>query len=91
ERESGDRTESVAELNLRTIGALRRFVISSDSSHHFGTNVVEAEKLVEPSLFCTGSSLAGGTDSTMGGFSDLTSSDFLVGAICTVIDPDTDL
>ncbi|GJS13919.1 hypothetical protein Tco_0408391 [Tanacetum coccineum] len=53
--------------------------------------LVAKEKLVKPSLFCTGSSSAGGTDSTMGGFSDLTSSDFLVGAICTVIDPDTDL
>ncbi|GKC63762.1 hypothetical protein Tco_1096360 [Tanacetum coccineum] len=34
---------------------------------------------------------ADGTDPIMGDFSDLTGSDFLVGAICTVIDPDTDL
>ncbi|GJT51630.1 hypothetical protein Tco_0977787 [Tanacetum coccineum] len=121
EREDGDHIDSVAGLNLRAIGAPPRFVISSDSSHHSGTNVAEAEvnslvrsfvpimttvttitstvdpalvakeKLVEPSLFCVGSSLAGGTDPTMGGFSDLTGSDFLVGAIHTVIDPDTDL
>ncbi|GKB72340.1 hypothetical protein Tco_0933752 [Tanacetum coccineum] len=43
EREGGDHTDSVAGLNLRTIGAPRRFVISFDSSHHSGTNVAEAE------------------------------------------------
>nr|GEX98283.1 zinc finger, CCHC-type, retrotransposon Gag domain protein [Tanacetum cinerariifolium] len=32
-----------AEPNLHTIGALGRFVISSDSSHHSGTNVAEAK------------------------------------------------
>nr|GEY74088.1 hypothetical protein [Tanacetum cinerariifolium]GEY90203.1 hypothetical protein [Tanacetum cinerariifolium] len=39
----GDHTDSVAEPNLCTIRAPRRFVISSDSSYHSGTNVVEAE------------------------------------------------
>nr|GEV52564.1 transposase (putative), gypsy type [Tanacetum cinerariifolium] len=43
EREDGDHTNSVAEPNLGTIGAPRRFVISSNSSHHSGTNVAEAE------------------------------------------------
>nr|GEV25357.1 putative transposase (putative), gypsy type [Tanacetum cinerariifolium] len=43
EHEDRDHTYSVAELNLCTIGAPRRFVISSDSSHHSGTNVAEAE------------------------------------------------
>nr|GEV01456.1 hypothetical protein [Tanacetum cinerariifolium] len=52
---------------------------------------VAKEKLVEPYLFCAGSFLAGGTDPAMGGFSDLTGSDFLVGAIRTVIEPDADL
>ncbi|GJV58195.1 hypothetical protein Tco_1459200 [Tanacetum coccineum] len=121
EREGRDHTDSVTGLNLRTIGAPRRFIISSDSSHHSGTNVAEAEvdylirssvpimttittvtlavdpavvakeKLVEPSPFFAGSSSAGGTDPTTGVFSDLTGSDFLVGAIRTVIDLDTDL
>ncbi|GKB96595.1 hypothetical protein Tco_0982732 [Tanacetum coccineum] len=111
EREGGDHTDSVAGLNLRAIGAPPRFVISSDSSHHSGTNVAEAkvnslvlssilimttvttitstadpasvakEKLVEPSSFCFSSSSADRTDPTTGGFSDLTGSDFLVGAI----------
>ncbi|GKD34782.1 hypothetical protein Tco_1250291, partial [Tanacetum coccineum] len=121
EHEGGDHTDSVTGLNLRTIGASQRFVISSDSSHHSGTNVAEAEvdslirssvpvmttvttvtstvdpaavakeKPVEPSLFGVASSSAGGTDPTPGGFSDRTGSDFLVGGIHTVIDPDTDL
>ncbi|GJT56815.1 hypothetical protein Tco_0991869 [Tanacetum coccineum] len=121
ECEGGDHTDSVAKLNLRTIGDPQRFVISSDSSHHSGTIVVEAkvdsfirssvlimttvttittpvdptlvakEKLVEPSPFSAGSSSADGTDPTTGVFSDLTGIDFLVGAIRTVINPDTDL
>ncbi|GJX03135.1 hypothetical protein Tco_0189051 [Tanacetum coccineum] len=52
---------------------------------------VAKEKPVKPSLFCADSSSAGGTDPNTGVFSDLTGSDFLVGAICTVINPDTDL
>ncbi|GJY31983.1 hypothetical protein Tco_0415478, partial [Tanacetum coccineum] len=120
-REVGDHTDSVAEPNLCTIGAPRRFVISSDSSHHSGTNIAEAEvdslirssapimttvttvtstvdpasvakeKLVELYIFCANSSSAGGTDPTTGVFSDLTGSDFLVGAIHTIINPDADL
>ncbi|GKF72977.1 hypothetical protein Tco_0219309, partial [Tanacetum coccineum] len=42
-REGGDHTDSVFEPNFCTIGASQRFVISSDSSHYFGTNVVEVE------------------------------------------------
>nr|GEY36800.1 reverse transcriptase domain-containing protein [Tanacetum cinerariifolium] len=49
------------------------------------------EKLVEPSLFGACSSSTGETESTIGVFSDLTGSDILVGAIRTVINPDTDL
>ncbi|GKD79039.1 hypothetical protein Tco_1341660, partial [Tanacetum coccineum] len=52
---------------------------------------VAKEKLVEPSLFYVDYSSAGGTDPTTGVFSDITGSDFLVGAIRTVIDPDTNL
>nr|GEV41432.1 putative transposase (putative), gypsy type [Tanacetum cinerariifolium] len=43
EREGGDHTDFVTGLNLRTISASQRFVISSDSSHHSGDNVAEAE------------------------------------------------
>ncbi|GKF66690.1 hypothetical protein Tco_0193207, partial [Tanacetum coccineum] len=43
------------------------------------------EKFVESSIF------GGEADHTVGGFSDLTSSDFIVGGIRTVISPDVDL
>ncbi|GJY22699.1 hypothetical protein Tco_0396357 [Tanacetum coccineum] len=40
-RESGVPNDSVTRLNLRTIGLSKRFVISSDSSHHSSTNAAE--------------------------------------------------
>ncbi|GJY51282.1 hypothetical protein Tco_0442129 [Tanacetum coccineum] len=43
ERESKDQTDSMVGDNLRTITAPPRFVISSDSSHHSGANIAEAE------------------------------------------------
>ncbi|GKA50584.1 hypothetical protein Tco_0743657 [Tanacetum coccineum] len=55
------------------------------------TAAAAKEKPIEPSLFGPASSLAGGTDPTPGGFSDLTGSDFIVGGIRTVISPDTNL
>ncbi|GJT74402.1 hypothetical protein Tco_1041127, partial [Tanacetum coccineum] len=119
EREDGDHTDSVTGLNLQTISASQRFVISSDSSRHSGANIAKAEvdsfarpsvsvitaattitsttdpavavkeKVVKPSIFSADSSLAGGTDPAMGGFTDLTGSDLLVGGIRTVIDPES--
>ncbi|GJR33633.1 hypothetical protein Tco_1209317 [Tanacetum coccineum] len=119
EREEEDHTDSLAGANLRTIGALQRFVISLDSSHHSGANIAEAkadsfirpsvplmtmtttvtstvdptttakEKLVKSSVFGDGSSF--GADHTMGGFSGLTGSDFLVGGIRIIVSPDTDI
>nr|GEY28347.1 hypothetical protein [Tanacetum cinerariifolium] len=43
EHEDEAHTDSMAEPNLHTIGDSQRFVISSDSSHHSGTHVAEAE------------------------------------------------
>ncbi|GJR95703.1 hypothetical protein Tco_0267877 [Tanacetum coccineum] len=43
EREDGDHTDTVAEPNLRTIGASQRFIILSDSSHHSGLTTAKAE------------------------------------------------
>ncbi|GJV85322.1 hypothetical protein Tco_1525220 [Tanacetum coccineum] len=43
EHESGVPADSITGLNLRTIGVSKRFVISSDSSHHSNTNVFGAE------------------------------------------------
>ncbi|GJZ19693.1 hypothetical protein Tco_0556283 [Tanacetum coccineum] len=96
ERESEDHTDSVAELNLHTIGAPRRSFVPIMTTVTTITLTVDPtsvakEKLVEPSSFCAGSSSAGGTDPTTGVFSDLTGSDFLISAIRTVINPDTNL
>ncbi|GJT00619.1 hypothetical protein Tco_0821788 [Tanacetum coccineum] len=121
EREDEHLADSVTGLNLRTICAPQRFVISLDSSHHFGaeaevdsiarstapiiatvvtatadvaTTTKEApakEAPIKPSLFAAGSSSAGGTDPAPGGFSDVSGSDFLVGGIRTVVDPEFDL
>ncbi|GJY86229.1 hypothetical protein Tco_0500255 [Tanacetum coccineum] len=49
------------------------------------------EKSAKPSLFSADSSSAGGANLNTGIFSDLSGSDFLVGGIRTVINPDTDL
>ncbi|GJX83442.1 gypsy type transposase [Tanacetum coccineum] len=43
EHKSGVPADSITGLNLRTIGASERFVISSDSSHHSSTNVPGSE------------------------------------------------
>ncbi|GJU41235.1 hypothetical protein Tco_1194192 [Tanacetum coccineum] len=52
ERESEDHIDSVTGLNLRAISSPQRFVISSDSSHHSGANIAEAEvdSFVRPSV-----------------------------------------
>ncbi|GKB81280.1 hypothetical protein Tco_0948175, partial [Tanacetum coccineum] len=124
EREDEHPADSVTGLNLRTISAPQRFVISSDSSHHSGANIEGAEvdsiasssapiiatvvtatvdvttttkeapakeAPAKPSLFAAGSSSAGETDPVPGGFSDVFGSDFLVGGIRIVVDPEFDL
>nr|GEV97141.1 hypothetical protein [Tanacetum cinerariifolium] len=80
EREDKSPADSVTGLNLRTIGAPQRFVISTDSSHHSGANIAktEVDSIVR-------------TDSVPGGFFDVFGSDFLIGGIRTVVDPDSDL
>nr|GEU75996.1 hypothetical protein [Tanacetum cinerariifolium] len=73
------------------------FVISSDSSHHSGANIAEAEvdsivrAPVVPSLFGVGSSSTRRTDSVPDGFFDVSVCDFLIGDIRTIVDPDSDL
>nr|GEU39732.1 hypothetical protein [Tanacetum cinerariifolium] len=80
EREDKSPADFVTELNLRTIGAPQRFVISSDSSHHSGANIAEAE--VDSIIR---------TDFVLGGFFDVSGSDFLIGGIRTIFEPDSDL
>ncbi|GJX60281.1 hypothetical protein Tco_0291671 [Tanacetum coccineum] len=119
EREDWDQNDFWLGQTSETITAPPRFVISSDSSHHSGANIAEAEvdsfarpfaslmtmtttvtstvnltttakeKFVEPSIFGGGSS--SGAEHTVGGFSGLTGSDFIVGDIRTVVSHDTDL
>ncbi|GJQ94492.1 hypothetical protein Tco_0005631 [Tanacetum coccineum] len=119
EREDEVHTDSATGLNLRTIGAPKRFVISLDSSYHFGANIAEAkvDYFARPSVLLItvattvsstvdhativkenfessifgGDSSGGRADHTVGGFSDLNGSDFIVGGIRTVISSDTDL
>ncbi|GKE39709.1 hypothetical protein Tco_1463114 [Tanacetum coccineum] len=43
ECEGGDHIDSVTGLNLRTVSAPQRFIISLDSSHHYGANIAEAK------------------------------------------------
>nr|GEZ97163.1 transposase (putative), gypsy type [Tanacetum cinerariifolium] len=53
--------------------------------------LVAKKKSVKPSLFSADSSPTGGADPNTGVFLDLTGSDFLVGGIRTVINPESDL
>ncbi|GKG58285.1 hypothetical protein Tco_0592064, partial [Tanacetum coccineum] len=52
EREDEVHTDSAISLNLRTIGAPKRFVTSSDSSHHYCANIAKAkvDSFVRPSV-----------------------------------------
>nr|GEY27419.1 transposase (putative), gypsy type [Tanacetum cinerariifolium] len=93
ELEDGDHTDSVAELNLHTIGAPSSVLIMTNVTIITLTvepTSVTKEKLVEPSAFGASFSTVGGTETT-GVFSDLTGSDFLVGVIRTVTSHDTNL
>nr|GEZ05816.1 hypothetical protein [Tanacetum cinerariifolium] len=46
---------------------------------------------VEPSLFGVGLSSTNRTDSVLGGFSNVSGSDFLIGGIRTIVEPDSDI
>nr|GEX52751.1 hypothetical protein [Tanacetum cinerariifolium] len=96
ERKDEDHTDSVAEPNLRIIGALQRsstHVMTTATTVTFmvDSTLVAKEKIIKPSLFAADSSSASGADPNTGVFSDLTGSNFLVGGIHAIIDPDTDL
>ncbi|GJT68488.1 hypothetical protein Tco_1019968 [Tanacetum coccineum] len=94
EREGGDHIDSVVGHNLCTIGASQRFVISSDSSHHSGPTIAEAEvdSLARSSipLMTTVTTVTATVDPTLVA-KEKNANKFLVGGIRTVIDPNTDL
>nr|GEW02158.1 hypothetical protein [Tanacetum cinerariifolium] len=99
EREDRSPADSIPGLNLRIIGALQRFVISSDSSHHFGANIAKAE--VDSIIRSYAPAIATITTATAVIDTEATAArapvapfaicDFLIGGICTVVDPDSDL
>ncbi|GJX21450.1 hypothetical protein Tco_0224127 [Tanacetum coccineum] len=80
-----------AEVNYLVRSTLPLMTIVTTVIPLVDSAVVTKEKTVKPSLFGTDSSSASKTDPTSGGFSSRTGSDFLVGGIRTVIDPDSDL
>nr|GFA90483.1 transposase (putative), gypsy type [Tanacetum cinerariifolium] len=87
---------SVPRLNLRTIGAPQRYSTSAIATVTTVTAAIDTEATtirapVAPSLFSVGSSSTGRTDSVPGEFFDVSGSDFLIGGIRTVVDPDSDL
>ncbi|GJR62907.1 hypothetical protein Tco_1505069 [Tanacetum coccineum] len=94
EYKGGDHTESLARANLRTIGSPTSVPIMTSVTTTTPTDdlvVISKEKLVGSSVFGADSSSAGGSHPIPGGFSDSTGSDFLIGGIRTVIDPDSNL
>ncbi|GKD46389.1 hypothetical protein Tco_1271034 [Tanacetum coccineum] len=98
EREGGDHTDSVAGTNLRItkVDSLIRSSVLIMTAVTIVTSTVDLaltakKKTAKPSPFVASSSSAGRNEPITGGFSDLTGSDFLVGGIRTVIDPDTDI
>nr|GEU65923.1 hypothetical protein [Tanacetum cinerariifolium] len=95
-REDEDYTDSVAEPNLPKVDSLVRsftpiMTTATTVTSTVDSTLVSKEKPVKPSLFVADSSSADGADPSTGVFSYLTGSDFLVGGIRTVIDPDTNL
>ncbi|GKC25503.1 hypothetical protein Tco_1027653 [Tanacetum coccineum] len=80
-----------AEVDSLIRSSISVMTIVTNVTSMIDTAAAAKEKPVEPLLFVTGSSSTDETDPTLGGFSDLTSGDFLIGGIRTVIDPDSDL
>ncbi|GKC82849.1 hypothetical protein Tco_1138566 [Tanacetum coccineum] len=89
-REGGDHTDFVSEPNFCTVGASQSGTVTIVTPM-IDTAAVAKEKPAEPSLFGAASSSTGKTNPTPGGFSDLTSSDYIIGGIRTVIRFDIDL
>ncbi|GJY50750.1 hypothetical protein Tco_0441597 [Tanacetum coccineum] len=95
EREEEDHTDSLAGANLCTIGAPQWFIISSNSFHHSGANIAEAEadSFIRPSvpLMTMTTTVTSTADPTTTAKEKLVDSDFIVGGIRTVVKPDTDI
>ncbi|GKE64745.1 hypothetical protein Tco_1518906 [Tanacetum coccineum] len=96
EHEDEAHTAFATGLNLRTIGAppRSRFIplmtVATNGTSQLNPDYNVKEKKMSL-LFLVVILLVVGLITTVGGFSDLTGSDFIVGGVCTVISPDTDL
>nr|GEV36559.1 reverse transcriptase domain-containing protein [Tanacetum cinerariifolium] len=95
-REGGDHTKLLARANLRAIGAPQRtsmpiITIATTTTPTVDPASIAKEKFVGSSVFCADSPSTGGSHLIPGGFSDCSGSDFLIGGIRTVIDPDSNL
>nr|GEW89004.1 reverse transcriptase domain-containing protein [Tanacetum cinerariifolium] len=95
-REDKSPADSVPGLNLETIGVPQRSSAPAIATINTMTATIDTDATatsapVAPSLFGVGSSSTGRTDSVPGRFSDVSVSDFLIGGIRTVVDPDFDL
>ncbi|GJV49626.1 hypothetical protein Tco_1439838 [Tanacetum coccineum] len=92
EHEDEGHTDSVTGLNLRTINAPHRFVISSDPSHHYGANTTEAEvdSFTRPSVpvITAATTVTSTADPAVVVKEKVVKPSF---GVRTVIDPDTDL
>nr|GFA67658.1 hypothetical protein [Tanacetum cinerariifolium] len=93
EREDKSLADSITGLNLQTIGApssAPAIATVTTVTAAIDVDAMATRAPVAPSLFDVGSSLTGRTDSVPGGFFDVSGSDFLIGGIRTVVDPDSD-
>ncbi|GKB22372.1 hypothetical protein Tco_0861773 [Tanacetum coccineum] len=85
-------TDSVTGPNLQTISAPSSTpIIATVVTATVDATATAKETPVKPSLFGAGSSSTSRTDPTPSGLSDVSSSDFLIGGIRTVVEPDFDL
>ncbi|GKB58609.1 hypothetical protein Tco_0914795 [Tanacetum coccineum] len=91
EHENKNPADSVTEAKVDSIVRSSTPIIATVVNATVDAAATAKETSVKPSLFGAGSSSAGGTDPTPGGFSDAFGSDFLIGGIRTVVEPDFDL
>nr|GEW08255.1 hypothetical protein [Tanacetum cinerariifolium] len=97
EREGRDHTELLAGANLQaevdsTVRTFVPIITSATTATPTADPAATAnERLVGSLVFGGDSSFAGGSHPISGGFSDRTGTDFLVGGIRTVVDPDSNL
>ncbi|GJQ89725.1 hypothetical protein Tco_0000864 [Tanacetum coccineum] len=82
---------NISEAEVDSIVRSSTLIIATVVTTTVDAAATAKETPVKPSLFGAGSSSAGGTDPTPGGFSDVSGSDFLIGGIRTVVEPDFDL